>query len=285
MPALSRWWLQNRCPLPYRGEHEGGQKVVLSKRVPWPSYPSLLVLPLVIHDRALGTLILGAKRRHAFGDSVRPTLEVLASHLAVSLSNARMVHKLETMATTDGLTSLFNKRAMLDAAAQKIAAATRFGRKLSVLVVDIDHFKRVNDTHGHDVGDVVIRGLGDVLKRQKRSTDVVARFGGEEFVVLREQTDEKGAMLLAERIRDELGKTLFRAPNGVVSVTCPWVSRPFRKPAVTGNRFSRRPMTPCTCRNVPAAIARRPGGHTARPRRPDEGRRRGSRQGDRPWQH
>lgn len=212
--------VQNRCPLPYRGEHEGGQKVVLSKRVPWPSYPSLLVLPLVIHDRALGTLILGAKRRHAFGDSVRPTLEVLASHLAVSLSNARMVHKLETMATTDGLTSLFNKRAMLDAAAQKIAAATRFGRKLSVLVVDIDHFKRVNDTHGHDVGDVVIRGLGDVLKRQKRSTDVVARFGGEEFVVLCEQTDEKGAMLLAERIRDELGKTLFRAPNGVVSVTC-----------------------------------------------------------------
>ena len=80
-----------------------------------------------MHDRALGTLILGAKRRHAFGDAVRPTLEVLASHLAVSLSNARMVHKLETMATTDGLTGLLNKRAMLEAAAQKIAAAARFG--------------------------------------------------------------------------------------------------------------------------------------------------------------
>jgi diguanylate cyclase (GGDEF)-like protein len=212
--------VQNRCPLPYRGEYEAGRQVVLTKRLPWPAHPSLLVLPLVIHEQALGTLILGAKRRHAFGDSVRPTLEVLASHLAVSLSNARMVHKLETMATTDGMTGLLNKRAMLEAATQKIAAAARFDRKLAVLVTDIDHFKKVNDTYGHDVGDVVIRGLGDILKRQKRTTDVVARFGGEEFVVLCEQTDEKGAMLLAERIREELGKTAFRSPQGVLSVTC-----------------------------------------------------------------
>jgi two-component system cell cycle response regulator len=212
--------VQNRCPLPYRGELEAKPKVVLSKRLPWPAHPSLLVLPLVIHDRALGTLILGAKRRHAFGESVRPTLEVLASHLAVSLSNARMVHKLETMATTDGLTGLFNKRAMLDAAVQKVAASARFGRKLSVLVADLDHFKKVNDTYGHDVGDVVIGGLGEILKRQKRATDVVARFGGEEFVVLCEQTDEKGAMLLGDRIREELSKTTFRTPKGILSITC-----------------------------------------------------------------
>ncbi len=212
--------VQNRCPLPYRGDYETARQVVLSKRLPWPSHPSLLVLPLLIHDRALGTLILGAKRRHAFGDSVRPTLEVLASHLAVSLSNARMVHKLETMATTDGLTGLLNKRAMLDAAAQKIAAAARFGRALALLVVDIDFFKKVNDTYGHDMGDRVIRGLGDILTRQKRSTDVVARFGGEEFVVLCEQTDEPGAMLLGDRIREELGKTSFRAAAAVFSVTC-----------------------------------------------------------------
>jgi diguanylate cyclase (GGDEF)-like protein len=212
--------VQNRCPLPYRGDCEASRQVVLSKRLPWPHHPSLLVLPLIIHERALGTLILGAKRRHAFGDSVRPTLEVLASHLAVSLSNARMVHKLETMATTDGLTGLLNKRAMLDAAIQKIAAAARFQRKLALLVVDIDFFKKVNDTHGHDTGDRVIRGLADILKRQKRATDLVARFGGEEFVVLCEQTDETGAMLLAERIREELGKTSFRLAAGALSVTC-----------------------------------------------------------------
>jgi diguanylate cyclase (GGDEF)-like protein len=212
--------VQNRCPLPYRGDYETARQVVLSKRLPWPSHPSLLVLPLLMHDRALGTLILGAKRRHAFSDLARPTLEVLASHLAVSLSNARMVRKLETMATTDGLTGLLNKRAMLDTAAQKIAAAARFDRTLALLMADIDFFKKVNDTHGHDMGDRVIRGLGDVLRRQKRATDVVARFGGEEFVVLCEQTDEAGAMLLGDRIREELGKTSFRVPGGVLSVTC-----------------------------------------------------------------
>ncbi|MDP8999576.1 MAG: diguanylate cyclase, partial [Myxococcota bacterium] len=211
--------VQNRCALPYRGDYEGARQIVLSKRLPWPSHPSLLVLPLLIHDRALGTLILGARRRQAFGDSARTTLEVLASHLAVSLSNARMLHKLETMATTDGLTGLFNKRAMLDAATHKIAAASRFDRKLALLVIDIDFFKKVNDTHGHDMGDRVIQGLGDILKRQKRTTDVVARFGGEEFVVLCEQTDESGAMLLGERIREDVSRTSFRAASGALSVT------------------------------------------------------------------
>lgn len=210
----------NRFPLPYKGEFDPTHQVVLSKRLPWPSIPSLLVLPLLHHGRPLGTLILGAKRRHAFGDTVRPTLEVLASHLAVSLSNARMVAKLETMATTDGLTDLLNKRAMLDQASQKVAAAQRFGRKLSVLITDIDFFKKVNDTYGHDVGDVVIKGLADILKKQKRTTDVVARFGGEEFVILCEQTDEAGALMLGERIREELESTVFNTAIGPLSVTC-----------------------------------------------------------------
>jgi two-component system cell cycle response regulator len=210
----------NRCALPYRGEFDPAHQIVLTRRYPWPKVPSLLVLPLVLHDRALGTLILGAKRRQAFGEAVRPTLEVLASHLATSLSNARMIAQLEKMATTDGLTGLLNKRAMLDEAERKTAAAARFGRALSILVVDIDFFKKVNDTYGHDVGDTVIRGVGEVLKRHKRNTDVVARFGGEEFVALCEQTDAVGAMLLAERIREELSKIAFHAANGTLSVTC-----------------------------------------------------------------
>lgn len=212
--------VQNRFPLPYRGEFDATHQTVLTKRFPWPDMPSLLVLPLLLRDRPLGTLILGSTRAGAFGDSVRSTLEVLASHLAVSLSNARMVQKLEAMATTDGLTGLFNKRALLEAATQKIAAAHRFRRRLSVLVTDIDHFKKVNDTYGHDVGDVVIKGLGDILSRQKRNTDVVARFGGEEFVIVCEETDESGAWLLAERIREELSKTMFESEAGPFAVTC-----------------------------------------------------------------
>ena len=220
--------LQNKHPLPYRGEYDAARQTVFTRRVAPPPMPSIVVLPLLVHERPLGTLVLGSRRRAAFNDAVRSTLEVLASHMAVSLSNARMLRKLEELATMDGLTGLLNKRAMLEVAAQKIAAAKRFNRQLSVLVTDIDFFKKVNDTHGHDVGDIVIKGLGEILRRAKRNTDSVARFGGEEFVIICEETDARGAMLLAERVREELERTVFH-PQGKsdasgqplgVSVTC-----------------------------------------------------------------
>lgn len=214
--------VQNRHPLPYRGEYDERRQIVFTKRLGPPSMPSIVVLPLCVHDRALGALVLGSKRPKAFGDGVRGTLEVLASHMAVSLANARMVKRLEELATLDGLTGLYNKRALLEMAEQKILASKRFHRKLSVLVTDIDHFKKVNDTYGHDVGDIVIKGLGEILRRAKRNTDAVARFGGEEFVIICEETDARGAMLLAERIREELKKTVFHVPgkNQTVQVTC-----------------------------------------------------------------
>jgi len=218
--SLCAMVVQNRHPLPYRGEFDPAHQVLFSKRLTPPSMPSILVLPLLVHEQALGTLVLGAKRRGAFGDAVRPTLEVLARHMAVSLANARMVKKLEELATTDGLTGLLNKRAMLDMASQKVAAATRFSRHLSVLVTDIDFFKKVNDVHGHDVGDVVIRAMGEILRRAKRTTDAVARFGGEEFVVICEETDAKGAMLLAERVRKEVEAKAFPTHDGPLKVTC-----------------------------------------------------------------
>ena len=220
--------LQNRHPLPYRGEYDAARQTVFTRRVAPPPMPSIVVLPLLVHERPLGTLVLGSRRRAAFNDAARSTLEVLASHMAVSLSNARMLRRLEELATMDGLTGLLNKRAMLEVAGQKIAAAKRFDRHLSVLVTDIDHFKKVNDNHGHDVGDVVIKGLGEILRRAKRNTDAVARFGGEEFVIICEETDARGAMLLAERVREELARTTFHPPGKAgaggqglaVSVTC-----------------------------------------------------------------
>ncbi|HTU60135.1 MAG TPA: diguanylate cyclase, partial [Polyangiales bacterium] len=191
----------NRHALPYRGDYEPARQVVFTRRLVPPAMPSLLVLPLLVHDRALGTLVLGSRRARAFGDSVRSTLEVLASHVAVSLANARMLKTLEELATRDGLTGLYNKRALMDIASAKLKSAARFKRPLSLLVCDIDHFKKVNDTYGHDVGDQVIKGFGEVLRRVKRDTDAVARFGGEEFVVVCEETEERGAAQLAERIR------------------------------------------------------------------------------------
>jgi diguanylate cyclase (GGDEF)-like protein len=212
--------LRNRHPLPYRGEYDESCQTVFEKGLRPPAVPSLIVLPLLSHDRPLGTLVLGSRQPRAFDEAARGLLEVLASHMAVSLSNARMVRTLEEQATTDGLTGLLNKRALLDTADQMMSSARRFGRPLSVLVADIDLFKRVNDTYGHDVGDEVIKELARIHAAAKRTTDAVARFGGEEFVTICEQTDAEGALLLAERIRAEFGETVFHAGGKQLSCTC-----------------------------------------------------------------
>ena len=212
--------VRNRHPLPYRGQYDSTQQLVFARGLAPPDMPSLVVLPLLVHGEPLGTLVLGSEEPAAFNEAVRNLLEVLARHLAVSLSNARMVRRLEEQATTDPLTGLLNKRAMRDSADEKLRAAQRFGRQLSVLITDIDHFKKVNDTYGHDVGDIVIKELGSIHTRAKRNTDAVARFGGEEFVTICEETDAEGAMLLAERIRAELSQTVFHANGKEIRCTC-----------------------------------------------------------------
>ena len=124
------------------------------------------------------------------------------------------------MATTDPMTGHLNKRALETEFEQRLRSAARFGRTLGLIVLDIDKFKTVNDTYGHAFGDVVIKGLGAVLARCRRETDVIARFGGEEFVVVCEQTDGAGTFLLAERIREELQRQVFQSEHGPVTVTC-----------------------------------------------------------------
>ncbi len=218
--SLTAMAVKNRHYLPYRGEFDGRQQVVFTKRKNLTGMRSLLILPLVVREDAIGTLALAAERKDAFTDAIRPTLQVLANQLAVALSNAAAVRRLEEMATTDGLTGCLNKRAFLEELESKLRSAERFGRKLSLLVTDIDHFKSVNDTYGHDVGDVVIKGLGTLLMKVKRDTDIVARFGGEEFCILCEETDTDGAIILAERVREELGQTAFTSDLGKLSVTC-----------------------------------------------------------------
>ena len=212
--------VENRHPLPFRGQCDTGVQVIFSREIRAPELPSVLVLPLLVHRDVLGTLILGSDEPGGFSPDERMILQVLARHMSVSLANARMVKRLEELATTDGLTGLYNKRAVTEMARQKLRSAQRFQKPLSVLICDLDHFKKVNDTYGHDIGDRVIVGFGEALRRAKRETDTVGRFGGEEFVVVCEQTDPDGAELLARRVRQELAATTFVTKDGPLQVTC-----------------------------------------------------------------
>lgn len=114
------------------------------------------------------------------------------------------LHALRALADTDGLTGLLNRRAFLPFAEDALSYFERYDRPFSILMFDIDHFKRVNDTYGHAVGDEVIRAVGACIKDEIRTTDKVARFGGEEFVVLLRETDELVAEKMADRLKRKI---------------------------------------------------------------------------------
>ncbi len=129
------------------------------------------------------------------------------------------IHTLRALADTDPLTGLFNRRAFLPFAEDAMNYYKRYKRDLGILMFDIDHFKRVNDTFGHAAGDEVIRAVGKVIAGQIRTTDKVARFGGEEFVVLLRETTEEGCELLANRIRESVQALVVTQGLAHLSIT------------------------------------------------------------------
>jgi diguanylate cyclase (GGDEF)-like protein len=122
----------------------------------------------------------------------------------------------EKMAETDPLTNVYNRRKFSRLLDQEIKRVERYDRFLSIVLLDIDHFKRVNDTYGHDAGDYVLRKITELIKENKRITDTLARYGGEEFVIILPETDVKGASRQIERMRKTIEKTSF---DGVGNLT------------------------------------------------------------------
>lgn len=129
--------------------------------------------------------------------------------------------QLEKLATTDALTGLANRRSLYTQLEREFARAKRYGRAMSAVMIDVDHFKQVNDNHGHPVGDRVLRVIGDVLRASIRTSDFAGRFGGEEFLVLATETGRDTIGIMAERIRATVASTTASAPatDGLPHVT------------------------------------------------------------------
>ncbi len=127
--------------------------------------------------------------------------------------------RLETLASTDALTGCDNRRALLEKLEREVDRARRYNLVLTLLMIDLDHFKTINDTHGHVVGDTVLRQLGELLRRDARSVDTVARYGGEEFMILLPETAAHGALILADRMRAKIAAFGFGDPEHQVHLT------------------------------------------------------------------
>jgi two-component system cell cycle response regulator len=206
-------------PLPGRGVRLGERPLVFGDEAELRGIQALKILPLKSGDRVLGTLVAASRRRGAFDDDVVRVLEVIALQAAQSLQRAQLFAEVERMAVTDGLTGLHNHRHFQNLLDQRLALARRYGKPLSLLLCDIDHFKTVNDTYGHPVGDTVLRGVAKLLSAQARAVDQLARYGGEEFAVILPETDTSAARALAERIRAAVAAAELRTTLGPIKVT------------------------------------------------------------------
>ncbi|MCC7055469.1 MAG: diguanylate cyclase [Gemmatimonadaceae bacterium] len=183
---------------------------------------SVIALPFFVDRQQAGVFLLRrgvgepplTEEDVAFADSVvkAAVASIQRAHL-MELAHADNV-RLAALAQTDPLTQVLNRRALTERLASELDRARRYGHSVAVLMMDLDHFKQVNDTHGHLVGDGVLKDTAEVLRAAVRSADFVARYGGEEFVVVLPETSMEGAVIFAERLRERIATTPFLGSAG-----------------------------------------------------------------------
>jgi diguanylate cyclase (GGDEF)-like protein len=179
-----------------------------------PDRGSVIAVPLLSSGRVVGVLDLYDRiGADGFDERDLATIRTFASQATVAVDNVLLHEEAQRLSVTDGLTGLWNYRYFTMTVVKEIERSARFGRPLALLMLDLDHFKKVNDTLGHQRGDAVLVELAARLRAEVREVDTVARYGGEELVVILPETDEAGAAQAAERICDAVRRTPFGGPG------------------------------------------------------------------------
>ena len=176
---------------------------------------SVICVPLRSKLRVLGVIQLVNVDMAQFTDSELFVLQSLSDFAAIAIENARWVEKIQELTITDDCTGLYNARHLYKTLETEVYRSSRFGYEFSILFIDLDHFKSVNDTHGHLVGSKLLAEIGYLVKAQLRLIDFAYRYGGDEFVVLLPQTSKDQALVVAKRLRDAMRSTRFCREEGL----------------------------------------------------------------------
>jgi len=175
---------------------------------------SIIGIPLKIGDKVVGVMNLSRHNTGSFSASELRLLHMLANQAAVAISNASLHQSVSKKAYTDTVTGLANRRALDEHLESEIINARRTNSSFAVIMMDLDGFKSVNDTYGHDVGDQVLRAVFNVISFGLRSSDFIARYGGDELTLLLAKSDVQAARLVTDKILENLVKFSYKAPNG-----------------------------------------------------------------------
>lgn len=165
---------------------------------------SFAAIPIISKEQVLGLMAVSSYSAQQFPQSAIRLLTTIANQIGMAIDNARLYERALQLAFTDTLTGLYNRRYLLEELDREFARANRNESALSLVIIDVDGLKAINDRFGHNEGDVVLSRLGKILKRNTRASDVAARWGGDEFVLLAPDTDSQGASMIGERIRSQV---------------------------------------------------------------------------------
>jgi two-component system cell cycle response regulator len=195
------------------------QDLLYGPGLPVPPVGSLAIQPLIRKTTLLGVVVVGATEPNALRKSDLKTIGLMGTIAASALEAVWEIDSVKTVAMTDPLTGLWNRRYFDESLAREGLETDRDGGSFALVITDIDHFKSVNDTHGHEAGDAVLRAVAGALRDLVRTTDVCARIGGEEMCIVLRQTEMEGAMELAERLRQSIEALAVRFQGKELRVT------------------------------------------------------------------
>jgi diguanylate cyclase (GGDEF)-like protein len=171
-------------------------------------------VPMISRGKVIGIMQVTTEFGNAISARERRLLMIFANSSAIAIDNSLLHKKTQELTITDELTDLFNFRYFKTKLSDELKRADRYRQRLSILMLDIDHFKTVNDQYGHQTGNVILREISAIIRQCVRDVDVVARYGGEEFTVILPQTDREDAEIIAERIRESVAKNFFQNNRG-----------------------------------------------------------------------
>ena len=169
----------------------------------------MICMPVIVKDRVKGIIYIDSKNINAFSSNHEYFLNILAHEISIAIERAIAYERIKELTIKDDLTGVYNRRKFDQDLREELNKSIRYVRNLSLLMLDIDYFKKYNDLHGHQRGDAILRKLGMVFNKHMRNTDKAYRYGGEEFAIICTETDRKSAIICAERLRKVINEEKF----------------------------------------------------------------------------